>query len=94
VYGADTLAWCYYKNGRIAEARKYSLKALSQNTPEAMFRYHRGMILAKAGETGEARKLLYQAVSQNAYFDPIGAPAAMKAIQELGSTPAGANAHE
>jgi tetratricopeptide (TPR) repeat protein len=94
VYGADTLAWCYYKNGRIAEARKYSLKALSQNTPEAMFRYHRGIILAKAGETSEARKLLYQALSQNAYFDPIGAPAAMKAVQELGSAPAGANAQE
>ena len=85
VYGADTLAWCYYKNGRIPEARKYSLKALSQNTPEAMFLYHRGVILAKAGEIGEARKLLYQALSQNPYFEPIGAAAAMKMVQELGA---------
>jgi tetratricopeptide (TPR) repeat protein len=91
VYGADTLAWCYYKNGRIAEARKYSSKALSQNTPEAMFSYHRGLILAKAGEIGEARKVLYQALSQNPYFEPLGAVAAMKMVQELGSISASQN---
>ena len=85
VYGADTLAWCYYKNGRIPEARKYSAKALSQDTPEAMFLYHRGMILAKAGDIGGARKLLYQALSQNPYFDPRGAQVAMQKVQELGS---------
>jgi tetratricopeptide (TPR) repeat protein len=85
VYGADILAWCYYKTGRLPEARKYSLKALSQKTPEAMFLYHRGMILAKAGEIGEARKTLYQALSQNPYFEPIGAQTAMKTVQELGS---------
>jgi tetratricopeptide (TPR) repeat protein len=91
VYGADTLAWCYYKNGRIPEARKYSAKALSQNTPEAMFFYHRGLILAKDGDIGGARKALYQALSQNPYFDPRGAVAAMKTIQELGSVPAEGN---
>jgi tetratricopeptide (TPR) repeat protein len=91
VYAADTLAWCYYKNGRIPEARKYSSKALSQNTPEAMFLYHRGLILAKAGDQGEARKVLYQALSQNPYFDPLGAVAAMKMVRELGSAPVGAN---
>ena len=90
VYAADTLAWCYYKNGRIPEARKYSLKALSQNTPEAMFLYHRGLILAKAGDIGEARKALYQALSQNPYFEPLGAAAAMKMVQELGSITVGA----
>jgi tetratricopeptide (TPR) repeat protein len=90
VYGADTLAWCYYKNGRISEARKYSSKALSQNTPEAMFLYHRGLILAKAGDVGGARKTLYQALSQNPYFEPMGAIAAMKTVQELGSISASA----
>jgi tetratricopeptide (TPR) repeat protein len=89
VYGADTLAWCYYKNGRIAEARKYSVKALSQETPEAMFLYHRGLILAKAGDIGAARKLLYQALSQNPYFDPLGATVAMQKVQELGSVAVG-----
>jgi tetratricopeptide (TPR) repeat protein len=90
VYGADTLAWCYYKNGRIAEARKYSAKAMSQQTPEALFFYHRGMILAKAGDMSGARKALYQALSQNPYFDPLGAAAAMQKVQELGSVAASA----
>src|ERR1700733_9316984 len=85
VYGADTLAWCYYKNGRIAEARKYSAKALSQETPEAMFLYHRGMILAKDGDIGGARKVLYQALSQNPYFEPRGAVTAMQMVEELGA---------
>lgn len=85
VYGADTLAWCYYKAGRIPEARKFSLKALSQNTPEAAFHYHRGMILAKAGDIAGGRKELYEALSQNPYFDPRGALAAMKAVQDLGA---------
>jgi tetratricopeptide (TPR) repeat protein len=85
VYGADTLAWCYYKSGRIPEARKYSLTALSQNTPEAMFFYHRGMILAKAGDIGGARKALYQALSQNPYFEPLGSLVAMRMVQELGA---------
>ena len=91
VYGADTLAWCYYKNGRIPEARKYSLKALSQNTPEAMFHYHRGLILAKAGDVGAARKELYQAMSQNPYFDPLAAVECMKMVRELGSVAVGGN---
>jgi tetratricopeptide (TPR) repeat protein len=93
VYGADTLAWCYYKAGRIPEARKYSLKALSQNTPEATFHYHRGMILAKAGDMGAARKELYEALSQNPYFEPRAALAAMRAVQDLGAIAATANNH-
>jgi Flp pilus assembly protein TadD len=85
VYAADTLAWCYYKNGQISEARKYSLKALSQNTPESIFLYHRGLILAKAGDVEGARKALYQALSQNPYFEPLGAVSAMQAVKELGA---------
>jgi tetratricopeptide (TPR) repeat protein len=89
VYGADTLAWCYYKNGRIREAMKYSLRAFSQNTPEAMFFYHRGLILEKSGDIGGARKLVYQALSQNPNFDPLGAAVALKKGLELGSVAVG-----
>jgi tetratricopeptide (TPR) repeat protein len=85
VYGADTLAWCFYKNGQIREALKYSARAFSQNTPEAMFYYHRGLILAKAGDVAGARRLLYQAMSQNPNFDPLGAAAVLKASQDLGT---------
>jgi tetratricopeptide (TPR) repeat protein len=85
VYAADTLAWCYYKNGQIPEARKYSLKALSQSTPESLFLYHRGIILAKAGDVEGARKALYQALSQNPYFEPLSAVTAMQAVKDLGA---------
>jgi tetratricopeptide (TPR) repeat protein len=84
VYAADTLAWCYYKTGRIAEARKLIGKALKQNTPEAMFLYHKGVIYAKAGEMAAARTALYEALSINPNFHPVAAPAAVKMIQELG----------
>ena len=89
VYGADALAWCYFKNGNIPEARKYIKKALSQNTPDAMFWYHKGLIYAKAGEIAIARTALYQALSQNPYFDPRASVEAMRMVQELGAIPAG-----
>jgi tetratricopeptide (TPR) repeat protein len=85
VYVADTLAWCYYKTGRIAEARKMIAKALSQNTPEAMFLYHKGAILAKAGESELAKTAIYQALSISPQFHPLAALEAEKMIAELGA---------
>lgn len=87
VYAADILAWCYFKNGMIPEARKYIDKALSRKTPEAMFLYHKGVIYGASGETAAARTALYQALSLNPNFHPIEAGAAMKRINELGSLP-------
>ena len=85
VYMADTLAWCYYKNGRIKEALKYSLKAVRVKTPEALFLYHKGLIEAKSGEIANARTSLYQALSLSPNFHPLAAPGAVRAVQELGS---------
>ena len=87
VYAADVLAWCYFKNGRLPEAKKYIVQALSQGTPEARFLYHRGVISAKAGDASDAKKALYQALSLNPNFHPLEAPAATRLINELGSTP-------
>jgi tetratricopeptide (TPR) repeat protein len=85
VYVADTLAWCYYKTGRIAEAQKMIAKALSQNTPEAIFLYHKGAIYAKAGDYAHAKTALYQALSISPDFHPLAAPVAEKMIRDLGS---------
>jgi tetratricopeptide (TPR) repeat protein len=87
VYVADTLAWCYYKMGRIAEAQKTIAKALSQNTPEAMFLYHKGVIYARAGDYAHAKTALYQALSLSPSFHPLDARAAEKMIRDLGSVP-------
>jgi Flp pilus assembly protein TadD len=85
VYVADTLAWCYYKNGKIDDAKKYIRIAMKQNTPEALFRFHKGMIYAKAGDRVVAQQALYEAMSLSPQFDPMLAPLAIKTISELGS---------
>jgi tetratricopeptide (TPR) repeat protein len=87
VYQADTLAWCYYKNGRIPEALQYIQIALSRKTPEASFYFHKGMIYAKAGDTSAAKIVLYQSLSINPNFDTLQSPVAMQTIAELGSQP-------
>ncbi len=85
VYVADTLAWCYYKTGRIADAQKLIGKALSHQTPEAMFLYHEGAILEKAGRPEQAKTVLYQALSVSPNFHPLAAAAAEKMVYDLGS---------
>jgi tetratricopeptide (TPR) repeat protein len=85
VFVADTLAWCYYKNGRYEEARKAVKKALSQNTPDAMILFHAGMIYAKLGEHTTAQKYLYQALSLHANFHPLYATVAADTLQQLGT---------
>jgi tetratricopeptide (TPR) repeat protein len=85
VYAADTLAWCYFKNGRMDEAKKYIRLALKQNTPEALFRFHKGMIYSGAGDLGTAQQAFYEALSLSPNFDPVLAPVAEQRLKELGS---------
>jgi tetratricopeptide (TPR) repeat protein len=87
VYMADTLAWCYFKNGRLDEAKRYITTALSHSTPEASFLYHKGMIYAQAGDRARAQLALYQAMSLNPNFDPMQTPIAEKTLADLGSKP-------
>lgn len=86
IFMADTLAWCYYKNGRYAEARKAIKHALSQKTPDAMIFFHAGMIAAKLEDRPTAQKYLYQALSLNANFHPVYASVAADTLQQLGTT--------
>lgn len=87
VFVADTLAWCLYKNNRLAEAAEMSRKALSHHTPESTFRFHAGMIAARQGDRVEAQNALYQALSLNPRFSPIDAPTAVRTLAQLGSHP-------
>ena len=84
VFVADTLAWCYYKNGRYEEASKAIKKALSQKTPDAMILFHAGMIYAKLGAHPTAQKYLYQALSLQANFHPVYASVAADTLTQLG----------
>lgn len=85
VYVADTLAWCFYKNGRYQDALNMSQEALSQKTPDARFLFHNAMINLKLGNRQDAQHLFFRALNLNPGFSPIDAPVAAAMIQELGS---------
>jgi tetratricopeptide (TPR) repeat protein len=50
VFTMDALAWALNANGRVAEAREYSKKALSEGTQDARLFYHSGCIALAAGD--------------------------------------------
>jgi tetratricopeptide (TPR) repeat protein len=85
VFAADVLAWCYYKNGRYADARAMIEKALRANTQDAVMLFHAGMIHEKLGNRVDAQRFLYQAVSLNPNFHPIHGPVAAETLTRLGS---------
>jgi tetratricopeptide (TPR) repeat protein len=84
VYAADTLAWCYYKNGRYEEARSLIRQALRVNTPEARFLYHAGMIANRQGDRAAAQMYMYHALSLNPNFNPIQAAEAVETLRQIG----------
>lgn len=93
VFEADILAWCYYKNGQLEQAKTAIKRALSQRTPDAQILFHAGMIYAKSGDRVSAQNFLYRALNLNPGFSPINAPIAAQMLQELGQTTAGINTH-
>ena len=83
VFVTDTLAWCYYKNGRYEEARKVIQKALRWQTPDANILFHAGMIYAKLSKHTVAQKYLYQALSLNPNFHPVYSSVAVETLKQL-----------
>ena len=83
VFGADTLAWCYYKKGLYEKARDIISQALRWNTPDAAIFFHASQIHAKLGEAKSARKYLNRALSLNTYFDLKNGTQALAAPQEF-----------
>ena len=81
----DAYAWALHVNGRDAEALTWSQKALALGTRNALFHYHAGMIRLGLGDRDGARAELSQALSINPNFNPLWAPAAQRALEQLGS---------
>jgi tetratricopeptide (TPR) repeat protein len=81
----DALAWCLYKNGRVAEAREHAGRALRHGTPEPSYRFHAGMIAARCGDRVGAQKLLRESLDLNPHFDPVYASVAATALRQLDS---------
>jgi tetratricopeptide (TPR) repeat protein len=82
--GADTVAWVFYKNNRLPEAKATIDRAMGAIAPDASTLFHAGMIHAKLGESNIAKKYLYQAMSRNAHFSLLDAPVASETLQKLG----------
>jgi tetratricopeptide (TPR) repeat protein len=83
VYGYDTLAWALYKNGDYHKAADAARQALSQHTPDARIWYHAGLIDKALGNTTTASDELQHALDLNPSFDPLQAPLARAALDQL-----------
>jgi tetratricopeptide (TPR) repeat protein len=82
--GADTVAWVFYKNNNLPEAKATITRAMSAIAPDASTLFHAGMIHTKLGEANIAKKYLYQAMSRNSHFSLLDAPIASETLQKLG----------
>lgn len=83
IKSAHLLAWCLYKNGNAAEARKYIKEAMRLGTTDAAMLFHAGMIAKADGDLREARQLLSQSLKLNPGFDLLKAREAQRALSEL-----------
>ena len=86
IYTHDTLAWVYYKAGRLSEAQQAMQQALRLGTKDALLWYHAGMIAHGLGEWDTARTQLRRALDMNPYFSPIHARRARLTLAELETT--------
>jgi tetratricopeptide (TPR) repeat protein len=82
IYGADALAWCALKAGKLPEARAAVKESLKLGTPDAKLFYHAGMIALADGDAAKAAELLQKAVSMSPRFDPLQAPLCEKALEK------------
>lgn len=65
IYAADTLAWALYRNGRYAEAQRYSEEARRLGTRDAVLYLHAAEIANALGDNAAAQAMLEQALAIN-----------------------------
>lgn len=83
IYGYDALAWCLYKNGKIAESVTAIRQALTMGTKDAKIFYHAGIIFSAAKQNAEAKKYLKMALSIQPHFHPLYAARAAQMVQKM-----------
>ena len=86
IYTYDTLAWVYYKAGRLKDAQKAIQNALRLGTKDALLWYHAGMIAHGLGDWDTARAQLRRALDTNPYFSPLHARQARLTLAEIDTT--------
>ncbi|MDQ4119964.1 MAG: tetratricopeptide repeat protein [Acidobacteriota bacterium] len=83
IYTADILAWCLYKKGDFAAAKKAIIEAMRLKTKDARILYHAGMIEKALGNRKAAADFFKQALETNPAFDLVQAENARQALTEL-----------
>ncbi len=83
ILAADALAWALHTDGQDVAALGYADKAAALGYRNALFAYHRGMILKSLGRNTEAEQALSTALQINPYFSPLHAPRARAALAQL-----------
>ena len=76
--GDDVLGWALERNGRCAEALRYSKHALRLGTRDALKFFHRGMIEHCLGHAASARSWFRRALALNPHFSLLWAPTARR----------------
>jgi tetratricopeptide (TPR) repeat protein len=84
IHVADALAWALHANGRDREALRYSTKALSLGTRNALFCFHAGMIRLGLGDRDGARRFLARALDTNPAFSIRYSAEARRTLRSLG----------
>jgi tetratricopeptide (TPR) repeat protein len=74
--GDDVLAWALARNGRCAEALRWSRRSLRLGTQDALKYFHRGAIERCLGHDAAARVWLHRALALNPQFSVLWAPVA------------------
>jgi tetratricopeptide (TPR) repeat protein len=81
IEGDDVLAWALYRNGRCADARVHSVRALRLGTRDALKLFHRGMIERCLGHRAVSRSFLRRALAINPHFSVLYVPVARKVLR-------------
>ncbi|MFC9324278.1 tetratricopeptide repeat protein [Kitasatospora sp. NPDC057015] len=84
---ADALAWALHRQGHDREALPLAEQAQRLGWHNALFSYHRGEIERALGHADAAREHLGEALRTDAWFSPLLAPQARRALADLGGTP-------
>lgn len=83
IYTSDTLAWCLYKKGDLAGAKRTIDEALRLGTRDARLHYHAGMIEQALGNRRAAAKHLQLALKINPSFDILQADVARQTLRAI-----------
>lgn len=83
IFTCDALAWCLYKKGDLAGAKKSIDEAMRLGTRDARISYHAGMINQALGNRRDAAKYLQLALKINPFFNVLQADVARQTLHNI-----------